>query len=254
MSRSLHSIVVLVLTVSLPPATVFADDLPPEDVYDPAQDSTQQGISRSYLFSRRRPPPTTCRSNYCWLSQDRQLVEDRGAEPTIENGYGIMALRDSEFSDSLKLASKLLKLDVGDSEDRCRVQHHGAAAVLDRWARKAKIDRSQGLDAWLPIVIQFAGLDAESSKFFAHGVYQKLQMGFSKANAAGEVFEIAPQPVGVDLTSLIPKGLVAVEPTVPPTSLWFHRQTAETRTTPRQHGTRPQAATTPPHQPTRTRS
>ncbi|HPD31199.1 MAG TPA: immunoglobulin domain-containing protein [Phycisphaerae bacterium] len=214
MSRKLHSQAAMCVVVFLLPVAVMGEELPPEDSYDPGAGYYSAGYQPLMpVFEEAAAEYDVPLDLLLALGKVGSAFEDRGTEPTIEGGYGIMALRDSEYSDSLKQAARLLKLDSEVLKIDAAANIRGAAAVLDRAAKKAKIDRNQGLRAWLPVVIEYAGLDAESSKFFARGIYQRLQNGFSKVNSAGEVFEVLSQSVGVDLDSLVPKGLVAVEAT-----------------------------------------
>lgn len=135
--------------------------------------------------------------------------ENRGAAPTIEGGYGVMALRRNNWGgDSLALGSKL----TGYSEDTLKVEPaaniEAAAAVLDYYARMWQIDRSKGLEAWLQPVIDYAGLDEENSRLFAWEVFKKLRDGLQYVNAAGEAFDMASQDIGsVNLSSLLPPGI-----------------------------------------------
>jgi len=216
MSRKLHSVAVVLLGASLLPMPAMGDELPPEDSYDPAAGFYTAGYQPLMpVFEEAALDYDVPLDLLLALGKIGSSFEDRGVEPTLEGGYGIMALRDSELSDSLKLAAKLLKLDTETLKTDATANIRGAAAVLDRWAKKAKIDRSQGVDAWLPVIIEYAGLDPESSKFFARGIYQRIQNGFSKVNAAGELFVLAPQAIGVDLESLVPQGLVEVQAVAP---------------------------------------
>ncbi|MGB9619833.1 MAG: N-acetylmuramoyl-L-alanine amidase, partial [Armatimonadota bacterium] len=67
------------------------------------------------------------------------------------------------------------------------------------------IDRSKGLQAWLDVVIKYAGLDEENSRFFAMEVFEKLAAGLDHVNSVGERFRFDPQDIGsVDLKSLEP--------------------------------------------------
>jgi len=133
--------------------------------------------------------------------------ENRGSQPTIEGGYGVMALRRNDRGgDSLALGARL----TGYSEDTLKVEPaaniEAAAAVLDYYAKMWQIDRSKGLQAWLPAVIKYAGLDEENSRFFAWEIFKAMRDGFEMVvNAAGEAFETSPQSIGsVDLPSLLP--------------------------------------------------
>ncbi len=136
--------------------------------------------------------------------------ENRGSAPTIEGGYGVMALRkNNQGGDSLALGARL----TGYSEDTLKVEPaaniEAAAAVLDYYAGMWQIDRSRGLEAWLQPVIQYAGLDEEDSRFFAWEIFKALRDGFEQCvNAAGEPFSSGPHSIGAtDLPSLLPAGV-----------------------------------------------
>ncbi|MGI6294977.1 MAG: N-acetylmuramoyl-L-alanine amidase [Armatimonadota bacterium] len=140
--------------------------------------------------------------------------ENRGDAPTIEGGYGIMALRQNDFGGtSLAEAAAL----TGASEDQlkrdARTNIMGAAAVLDAYAKQFQVDRSAGLDAWLDVIIKYAAIDkidAENpvpvfNRMFAMEVYQKLQAGVNTTNSMGEQFNAEAQNIGsIDLASLEP--------------------------------------------------
>ena len=142
--------------------------------------------------------------------------ENRGGAPTIEGGYGIMALRDNTLGGtSLLDGAALTNSDVLTLRSEPIPNIRAAAAVLDSYARAKGIDRSQGLQAWTDVVVQFAGLDAESSRFFASEVFDRLRTGLDCTNAAGERFAFDAQDIGsVDLQSLMPQSLQQVNSTL----------------------------------------
>lgn len=135
--------------------------------------------------------------------------ENRGAASTIEGGYGLMALRDNDLGgDSLATAAGFLGVSNDELIADPATSILGAAAVLNRYAEDAGIDRSQGIEAWLPAVVEYAGLDEEDSKFFAMGVYELIQMGFAVTNSYGESFSVESRMLEViDLESLVPPGV-----------------------------------------------
>ena len=136
--------------------------------------------------------------------------ENRGGAPTIEGGYGVMALRDnwhgakSLVHGATKTASTahILKIDPA-------ANIRAAAAVLDSYATEMGIDRTKGLEAWLKPVIKYAGLDEENAKYFAAEIFEKLAAGLDYTNAAGERFQFGPQAIGsVNPESLYPPDIV----------------------------------------------
>jgi len=134
--------------------------------------------------------------------------ENRGNTPTVEGGYGIMALRKNDLGgDSLALAAELTgeSTDVLIADPTANIM--GAAAVLSAYAKEADVDTSEGIEAWLPAVIKYAGLDEDNSKFFARGVYELIQIGFSTYNSYGEEFMVPPYDLAMDLNSLVPPGM-----------------------------------------------
>ncbi len=142
--------------------------------------------------------------------------ENRGAAPTIERGYGVMALRRNQTGgDSLDLAAALTGIDSEQLKTDPVANIHGAAAVLDEYAREEGIDRAAGIEAWLPVVIRYAGLDEEASRIFARTVFSLLVRGTSTTNSRGEAFAIQPRAVAMDLDALLPPALL---PEVSPTS------------------------------------
>lgn len=152
--------------------------------------------------------------------------ENRGDVRTIEGGYGLMALRKNDLGgDSLALAARLTGKTAQELIADPAASIIGAAAVLDSYANEAKVDRSQGIEAWLPAVIKYAGLDEEDSKFFAMGVYEMLQLGFSVTNGHNETFAVSARELQtINLESLIPPGvkripLEALEAGVDPDTL-----------------------------------
>lgn len=136
--------------------------------------------------------------------------ENRGGAPTIEGGYGIMALRDNTLGGtSLNIGATLLSTDATTLKTDPVLSIQAAAAVLDKFAKDKNIDRSQGLQAWLDAVIKYAGLDEENSRFFASEVYDKLRAGLDYTNAAGERFQVAAQNIGmVNTAALQPPPIV----------------------------------------------
>ncbi len=129
--------------------------------------------------------------------------ENRGDQPTIEYGYGVMALRENAWGgNSLAQAAELLGAPRDAVRSDPRLSILGAAAVLDASAKDAKIDRAAGVEAWLGPVIEYAGLDPENSRFFAMEVFQRLAMGFSKSNTSGETFVVKPRAVAVNFEAL----------------------------------------------------
>jgi hypothetical protein len=143
------------------------------------------------------------------LAKTGSAFENRGDVQTIEGGYGLMALRDNEYgSKSLDLAAQLTGATRKQLIADPVASINGAAAVLNTYAVEVGVDRTQGIEAWLPAVIKYAGLDDEDSKFFAMGVYETLQAGFNVTNSLGEAFLVAPQVLQtIDLASLVPPGM-----------------------------------------------
>jgi len=133
--------------------------------------------------------------------------ENRFGAPTIEYGYGVMALRQNKLGgDSLAVGAALINAaDAEAVQLDPALNIRAAAAVLDSYARSMKIDRSKGLEAWLEPVIKYAGLDEENSRFFAMEIYEKLLTGLDFKNSKGEWFYFPPQDIGaVDLSDLRP--------------------------------------------------
>lgn len=133
--------------------------------------------------------------------------ENRGDAPTIEGGYGVMALRDNNQwqSDSLGEGAALIKGNKHKIKVDPGSNIMAAAAVLDSYAKRLKIDRSRGFEAWLPVVIAYAGLDPEYSRMFAMEIFEKLATGLDYVNCAGERFAFEPQDIGgTDLAKLEP--------------------------------------------------
>ncbi len=142
---------------------------------------------------------------------------NRGAAPTIEDGYGVMALRGGDLGgDSLAQAADLLGLSTDQLKIDPVANVRGGAAVLDRYADEAGIDRSAGLDAWIPVVHRYAGLDVQNAQLFTYEVYHLLAAGFTVTNHLGEVFSIAPQSMSIDPEGLAPPMPEAAAPDYPP--------------------------------------
>ncbi len=118
--------------------------------------------------------------------------EDRGGAPTIEGGYGLMALRRNDWNgDSLLVAARLLGVEPERLMIEADLNIRGAAAVLDAYAAEAGIDRGAGLEAWRPAIERYAALDAECSALFADEVYMHRSVGFAITNSKGETFIVA---------------------------------------------------------------
>lgn len=142
---------------------------------------------------------------------------DRGTAPTIEDGYGVMALRGGLMGgDSLSLARQLTGVELEQLKRDPVANIRGAAAVLSEYARQSGITDRRDLLAWRPVIERFAGLDKENAQIFVFEVYDLLQMGFTQTNHLGEVFSIAPQPVPLDTRSLLPPIAKAAAPDYPP--------------------------------------
>ncbi len=131
--------------------------------------------------------------------------ENRGSQPTIEDGYGVMALRQNKWGgDSLTVAAGLINSTPEAVKSDPDQNIMGAAAVLNAWAQEAAIDRKGGLDAWLPVLLRYAGLaDNDLDKMFAGEVYTKLKDGINVTNSYGETFGFEPQTIKLDPASLM---------------------------------------------------
>ena len=141
--------------------------------------------------------------------------ENRADVPTIENGFGVMALREKNFwkSDTLGEAEGLTRVPRAQLKASPHANINAAAAVLSGYANQMGIDRSKGLQAWLGPVIKYAGLDEEYSRMFAMEVFEKLLTGLDWTNSSGERFQFAPQDIsGVDLSDLEPTSARRVFP------------------------------------------
>jgi hypothetical protein len=136
--------------------------------------------------------------------------ENRGGAPTIEGGYGVMALRDNWLgAKSLRHGASRIHSTTQALKTDPAANIMAAAAVLDSYATDMGIDRSKGLEAWLDPVIAYAGLDEENAKYFASEVFDKLRAGLDYTNAAGEQFLFDPQDIGsVNPESLLPPDVV----------------------------------------------
>jgi N-acetyl-anhydromuramyl-L-alanine amidase AmpD len=137
--------------------------------------------------------------------------ENRGDQPTIEYGYGVMALRQNTWGgEGLTVAAKILNTTGDAIKADPYLNIVGTAAVLDAWANEANIDRKAGLDAWLPVITRYAGLaDTESNKIFAGEVYSHLSRGVAITNSYGETFSFPAQKVGIDASTLMPGSIIA---------------------------------------------
>ncbi len=137
--------------------------------------------------------------------------ENRYGAPTIEGGYGVMALRDNKMGgNSLIAGASLMSSSTEALQIDPALNIKAAAAVISSYAARMKIDRAKGLEAWLEPVIKYAGLDEENSKFFAGEIFQKLQAGLDYTNAAGESFVFSAQNIGsIDFEKLMPAAIKA---------------------------------------------
>ncbi len=125
--------------------------------------------------------------------------EDRGDQPTLEGGRGLMALRSNAwFPDDLSLAADLIGVDPARIVRDRSANIHGAAALLDHFARLADIDRTQGLDAWRDVVARYAALDADSSRLFAADAFARIAHGFTITNSRNETFTVESMRVSVE--------------------------------------------------------
>ena len=167
--------------------------------------------------------------------------ENRGDARTIENGYGVMALRKNDMGGtSLADAAALTGVSEEDLKVNANLNIMGAAAVLDAYAKQLQINRSAGIDEWLDVVIKYAAidkLDAENpvpvfSRLFAMEVFQKLQSGVATINSMGESFSAAPQNIGkVDLAALNLQGLPRTNVTGYSGATWYPAATCNYSTT-----------------------
>jgi len=141
--------------------------------------------------------------------------ENRGDAPTIENGFGVMALREKNRwnSDTLGEGEGLTNVPRAQLKMNPLANINAAAAVLSAYANQMGIDRSQGFQAWLGPVIKYAGLDEEYSRMFAMEVFEKLLTGLDWTNSSGERFQFDRQDIsGVDLSDLEPRSARRVYP------------------------------------------
>lgn len=168
-------------------------DVPLGPIFDTA--ASQYNVPRELLLS---------------LAYLGSAFENRGDQPTLEYGYGVTALRENTWSGrSLALAAELLGTPADSLKIDPALNINGAAAVLNAWADEFKIERKTGLDAWLPVVVKYAGLaDAETDNIFAAQVYTHLKNGLSVTNSYGESFSFPAQKISVDPASLMPKTVI----------------------------------------------
>jgi len=146
------------------------------------------------------------------LGQMGSAFENRGGVATIEQGYGLMALRQNRWgAHSLELASSLTGVKISQLKIDPVANIRGAAAVLDEYARQAGINRTEGLESWVPVVVRYAGLDDENSQLFAMQLFQKLQRGFTVTNSRGETFSVAPVQLAIVPERLVPEGILVLE-------------------------------------------
>ncbi len=139
------------------------------------------------------------------LANFGSAFENRGDAPTIETGYGVMALRENAVLNSLAEGADLAKAPKAKVKVNPQANINAAAALLSSYAKKMGIDRSQGLAAWLEPIIKYAGLDEENSKFFAYEVFERLLIGLDVKNSRGETFSFPPQDIGaIDIGPLRP--------------------------------------------------
>ncbi len=153
-----------------------------------------------------------------WLGSG---FENRGDQPTIELGYGVMALRDNPWGgDSLPRAAALLQTPADSLKANPRWNITAAAAVLDAYAREAQIDRAGGPNEWLGPVSRYAGLDDEHSRIFATEVMGCLKTGLDVTNHWGETFSFNPLPITLDVERLAMSAEMQVlSPDYPP-AVW----------------------------------
>lgn len=204
---------ILVLAFSIPTFAAFD----PSDVNGPA-DLVAQAITNTDpwtvpltpVFESAAKKYDVPLSLLLTLGYIGSNFENRGGAPTIEGGYGVMALRDNTLGGkSLADGAALIGTDVTTLKTDPSLNIMAAAAVLDSYAKDKGVDRSKGLQAWLDVIVKFAGLDAEDSKFFASEVYDKLTSGLDYTNAAGERFQFGPQSIGtVSVKALQPAPIV----------------------------------------------
>lgn len=137
--------------------------------------------------------------------------ENRRDAVNIDGGYGVMGLRqkDADFgigADSLALAAQLTGVPEATVKTDPTANINGAAAVLAYYATMWQVDRTNGLDAWLDVVITYAALDKADpdnpdappvfGKLFASGIYHKLSVGIDHANTSGERVQMVSQNIG----------------------------------------------------------
>lgn len=146
--------------------------------------------------------------------------ENRGDQPTIEYGYGVMALRQNSWGgNSLAAAAQMLGHALNEMKTDPRWNILGAAAVLDLYATEENIDRSAGWDAWRPVVVRYAGLDPESSEVFAQEVFSHLADGIDATNSQGERFSFSGQAVTQSPLRVVSEGYEPMSPDYPP-AVW----------------------------------
>ncbi|HET6454428.1 MAG TPA: peptidoglycan recognition family protein, partial [Sedimentisphaerales bacterium] len=163
--------------------------------------------------------------------------ENRGDIPTIELGYGVMALRENSLGGNSLADGAML---TGEPKEKLKVNPwaniNTAAAILSAYANQMGVDRSKGLEAWVEPVIKYAGLDEENSRYFAMEVFEKLLTGLDWKNSSGESFGFPPQEIGaVDLSDLLPpdmRNTRQYEPTPSDLSPEAIAKTAETQINP----------------------
>ncbi|MCC6484677.1 MAG: N-acetylmuramoyl-L-alanine amidase [Armatimonadetes bacterium] len=148
--------------------------------------------------------------------------ENRGDDSTVEGGYGLMALRKNTLGgDSLTLGAQLLNTSETTLKLDAQANILAAAAVLDEYARQAKISREKGVEAWLAPVIRYGGLDEEGSRFWAMEIFRQIKSGLDITNSEGERFAFAPVDIGaIDLSALVPPAIQPLATVDYPLAIW----------------------------------
>jgi N-acetyl-anhydromuramyl-L-alanine amidase AmpD len=184
-TRSSRRLGMLILLLCL--ATSFS-------ALSPAQAQDVRGGSLNAAFQRAAHEFDVPRDLLVALAYTETHLDDRGGEPSLDNGYGLMHLVDNPRVQTLKEAARLLNLSEQTLKTDSAHNIRGGAALLRRTADAQGLDRQARADlaAWYPVVAQYSNAgDPAVARSYADQVYTLLNAGLDSAGKHGESLTIA---------------------------------------------------------------
>lgn len=124
--------------------------------------------------------------------------DDHAGQPSVDRGYGLMHLVDNPRTQTLKKAARLLGASDGALKSDLELNVRGGAALLRAVADAEGLTQPARADlaAWYPVVAAYSNAaDPAVARFYADEIFRLLNAGLEGSSVAGELVQVAAQPV-----------------------------------------------------------